>query len=207
VQDNLVGPTIPAVHIEEQEFRFVVGAPLCAWRLFRVRQDGNGLVLSSPMLHDDTTGLTPRWPFVEAQASCHKGHDAPAAGCRCGIYGAVSGSLDSLPGYLYDTAYEPDPWAYGEIGCYGRVFVDMRGVRAERAKLLSLALPADTWPAKPTLDEAVQALRHRYGVPVSGMDLVPRWVIANERREGGPPGDADLHLDLGRLGLSDRRGP
>jgi hypothetical protein len=193
--------------IEEQELRFASQLPLRAWRLFRVRQDGNGLVLSSPMLHDDTTGLTPLWPSVEAQATCQTGHDAPAAGCRCGIYGAVSGTLDSLSGYLCDTAYEQDPWAFGEIACYGRVFVDMRGVRAERAKLLRLALPEDGWPAMPTLDEAVQVLSHRYRVAVGGMDLVPQWVTANERQQGGPPEDADFHLDLGRLGMSGHCGP
>jgi len=197
-----VGPTIAAVDIEEEELRFTSEAALRAWRLFRVRQDGNGgLVLSSPMLHDDTTGRTPLWPFVEARAICWQGHDAPAAGCRCGIYGAIPGTLDSLLGYLGDTDYELDPWAYGEIACYGRVFVDMRGVRAQRAKLLRLALPEDSWPREPTVYGAVAILRDRYCVPVSKMDVVPQWVIANDRQGGGPPDDADLKLDLERLGL------
>ena len=58
------------------------------------------------MYHDDTTGLTPLWPCLEAEATCCKGHPAPSPGCRCGIYGAVAGTLDSLAGYLCDTAYE-----------------------------------------------------------------------------------------------------
>ena len=106
-----------------------------------MRTEGKRLVLSSPMYHDDTTGLTPSWPCPEAEATCYKGHPAPAPGCRCGIYGAVTGTLDSLPGYLRDTAYEHDPWAYAEIACHGRVFVDMRGVRAEHARLVRIALP------------------------------------------------------------------
>lgn len=96
------------VDIEERLLRFSPEAALHAWRLFRVRADGKHLVLSSPMYHDDTTGRTPLWPSAEAEATCYKGHPAPSPGCRCGIYGAVGGTLDSLPGYLRDTAYERD---------------------------------------------------------------------------------------------------
>ena len=102
-----------------------------------MRAGGDGLVLSSPMYHDDATGLTPLWPARRSVAVCYEDHEAPAPGCRCGIYGAVEGTLDSLPGYLHDTAYETDPWAYAEIACYGRVFADMRGVRAQHASLMS----------------------------------------------------------------------
>ena len=123
-----------------------------------MRTEGKRLVLSSPMYHDDTTGLTPRWPYVDAEATCHKGHPAPSPGCRCGIYGAINGTLDSLPGYLCDTAYEHDPWVYAEIACYGRVFVDMRGVRAERARLARIALAESAWPSQASLDEASRML-------------------------------------------------
>jgi hypothetical protein len=81
------------------------------------------------------------------------------------------------------------------------VFVDMRGVRAQRAKLLRLALPEDSWPPDQTVDGVAAILRDRYCVPVSRMDVVPQWVTANDRRGGGPPDDADLKLDLERLGL------
>ena len=192
------------VDIEERLLRFSPETPLHAWRLFRLRTEGKRLVLSSPMYHDDTTGLTPPWPRLEAEATCYKGHPAPSPGCRCGIYGAVAGTLDSLPGYLYDTAYEHDPWVYAEIACYGRVFVDMRGVRAEHARLLRIALPESGWPAEAAPDEASGALRDRYGVPVGGVECAPEWLTANVRPGGVPPDSESLNLDLARLDLSCR---
>jgi hypothetical protein len=195
------------VDIEERLLRFSPEAALHAWRLFRVRTEGTRLVLSSPMYHDDTTGRTPQWPAVEAEATCHKGHPAPSPGCRCGIYGAVGGTLDSLPGYLRDTAYERDPWAYAEIACFGRVFADMRGVRAERARLVRIALPATGWPGEAAPREASRMLRDRYGVPVGRAECVPRWLTANVRPGGAPPDGECLSLDLSRLDLSRQGDP
>ena len=169
-----------------------------------MRTEGRRLVLASPMYHDDTTGLTPLWRSPETEATCHKGHPAPSPGCRCGIYGAVAGTLDSLPGYLRDTAYERDPWAYAEIACYGRVFVDMRGVRAEHARLVRIALPGSGWPGQTVHGEASRMLRDRYGVPVGGAECVPEWLTANVRPGGPPPDRESLNLDLARLGLSCR---
>jgi hypothetical protein len=190
------------VDIEERLLRFSPQAPLHAWRLFRVRADGTRLVLSSPMYHDDTTGRAPLWPSAEAKATCYKGHPAPSPGCRCGIYGAVAGTLDSLPGYLHDTACERDPWAYAEIACFGRVFADMRGVRVERARLVRIALPGTGCPDESAPREASRMLRDRYGVPVGGAEYVPQWLIANVRPGGAPPDDESLNLDLARLDLS-----
>lgn len=191
--------------IEERLLHFPPDAALRAWRLFRVRAEGLRLVLSSPMYHDDTTGLTPRWPYVESEAICYTGHSAPFPGCRCGIYGAVPGTLDSLHGYLGDTEYESDPWAYAEIACHGRVFVDMRGVRAQRAVLICIALHEGGWPNEDALKQGSQMLRDRYGVPVGGMELVPKWVSANVQENGAPSEHTSLKLDLGCLDLS-RRG-
>ena len=157
------------------------------------------------MYHDDATGRTPLWPCPQAQATCYTGHPAPSPGCRCGIYGAVAGTLDSLPGFICDTAYEHDPWAYAEIACHGRVFVDMRGVRTEHARLVRIALPGSGWPGQTAPDEASQMLRDRYGVPVGGAECVPEWLTANARPSGPPPDSESLNLDLARLDLS-RRG-
>lgn len=190
------------VDIEERLLHFPPQVALHAWRLFRLRTEGQGLVLSSPMYHDDTTGRTPLWPCPEAAATCYKGHPAPSPGCRCGIYGSVAGTLDSLPGYLRDTAYEHDPWAYAEIACYGRVFVDMRGVRAGHARLVRIALPGTGWPDQAGPGDAARMLRDRYGVPVGGTECVPRWLAANVRPGGPPPDGESLDLDLARLDLS-----
>jgi hypothetical protein len=190
------------VDIEERLLHFFPQAPLHAWRLFRLRAEGERLVLSSPMYHDDATGLTPLWPRLEAEAACYRGHPAPAPGCRCGIYGAVAGTLDSLPGYLRNTSGDRDPWAYAEIACSGRVFVDMRGVRVERARLVRIAWPARGWPGQAARDEVARMLRDCYGVPVGGLELAPEWLTANVRPGGPPPDSESLSLDLARLDLS-----
>lgn len=187
--------------IEERELHYLPEQPLRAWRLFRVRADGDGLLLSSPMYHDDATGLTPLWPARRSVAVCYEDHEAPAPGCRCGIYGAVEGMLDSLPGYLYDTAYETDPWAYAEIACYGRVFVDMRNVRAQHASLCRIALPETCYVEEATREVARRGLRERYGACVTGMEAVPGWLTAGSRDTGAPADEVHLGLDLERLDL------
>jgi hypothetical protein len=164
------------MEIEEQELHYTPEAPLHGWRLFRVRACSEGLVLSSPMYHDPEP---PPWPEVVAEARCSEDHPAPAAGCRCGIYAAVHGTLDSLPGYLLDTAYDHDPWVYAEIACSGRVFVDKRGIRAERAEIVRIALPESALPAKRQLEQ-------RYDVPLCGLEGVPTWIAANRRQQGPP---------------------
>jgi hypothetical protein len=185
--------------IEERELHYSLDAPLRAWRLFRIRQDGSGPVLSAPMFHDPDH---PRWPEAMHSASCTEEHAAPAPGCRCGIYGAVEGTVDSLPGYLVDTAYETDPWCYAEIGCTGRVFVDMRGIRAERAEVLLIALPPGCWRDATAARSASELLAERYGVPIAGAEDVPDWVTENVRQGGPPPVEHELDLDLDALGLS-----
>src|SRR5919199_668175 len=159
--------------LEERELLVPSRAPLRAWRLFRVRAAGGSLVLSSPMYHDPDP--TP-WPQATQVATCYERHPAPAPGCRCGIYGSVRGTLDSLPGYLHDTAHDDDPWAYAEVACSGRVFVDARGVRAEHAEVLRIALPESCWPDERSLVDARRLLAARYGVHVVGLEDVPDWV-------------------------------
>jgi hypothetical protein len=186
------------MEIEERELIYSLVSPLRAWRLFRVRILETDAVLCSPMYRDPDP---PAWPDVGSVASCYEDHPAPAAGCRCGIYAAVAGTLDSLPGYLLDTADDDGRWAYAEIACSGRVFVDMRGVRAERAELLSIALPDSGWPDEVSLDATRRMLHERYRVPVNGLDGVPDWVTGNQRDAGRPPDEVNLDLDLDRLDL------
>jgi hypothetical protein len=180
------------MRIEERELTFTSAAPLHAWRLFRVCACADGLVLASPMYHDPDP--TP-WPHVACTAVCYKNHPAPAPGCRCGIYAVIPGVLDSLAGYLRDTASNRDPAVYGEIACSGRVFLDMRGVRAERAEILNIALPRSAWRDEVALADAQRHLQRRYGVRVGGIEQVPDWVTLNIRSEGPPPDDATLDLD------------
>jgi hypothetical protein len=75
----------------------------------------------------------------------------------------------------------------------------MRGVRAEHAKLVRIALPGTGWPAETPPDEPSRMLRDRYGAPVGGMECVPQWLTANVRPGGAPPEDESLNLNLARL--------
>jgi hypothetical protein len=192
--------------IEERELHFAAQAPLLAWRLFRVRADAHGPVLASPMIHDPDP---PPWEHATYTAVCiEEAHPAPAAGCRCGVYAAVEGTLDSIPGYLLDNAHDEDPWAYSEVACSGRVFVDMRGVRAERAEVVKIALAEQFWPDGDALAEVKRALGERYGVPVGGLAAAPEWLTRDLRAEtpvradgryGPPPDDAVFDLDFLQL--------
>jgi hypothetical protein len=181
--------------IEEHEFEFTREAPLLAWRLFRVRQLAGGYALCAPMIHSPSP---PPWqPGLTVARCLEHDHAAPAAGCRCGIYAAIDGTLDSLPGYLRDTAYDRDPWSYAEISCSGRVFVDVRGVRCEEARVVRIALVEASFPSPADTLRASDALATRYGVQVGLSDDAPAWLTGNEREQGQP--FANERADLSKL--------
>jgi len=189
--------------MEERELHFPVERPLIGWRLFRVRRSESGFVLSAPLIHNP--GFE-RFPSPTIDAVCYEAeHPAPAAGCRCGLYAAVEGTLDSLSGYLSDSAHDRAPPIYAEVACTGRVFVDSRGVRAQRIKILQLATSAPLWPDPRLQAQAVAQLRQRYGVEICGLVVVPRWVATNVMPQGAPPEDVAIDLDvlLERLGSLD----
>jgi hypothetical protein len=173
--------------------------PLIGWRLFRVRRSESGFVLSAPLIHNPDFE---RFPSRTIDAICYEAeHPAPAPGCRCGLYAAIDGTLDSLSGYLRDSAHDHDPPIYAEVACTGRVFIDLRGVRAQRIEILRLATSASLWPDPGLQAHAVAELRQRYRAEVCGLDVVPQWVVANVMPQGAPPEDAAIDLDalLGSL--------
>jgi hypothetical protein len=183
-----------ALHCPEDE-------PLIGWRLFRVRPSSAGFMLSAPLIHNPDFE---RFPSRTIEAICYEHeHPAPAPGCRCGLYAALDGTLDSLSGYLHDSAHDGDPPVYAEVACTGRVFVDSRGVRAQRIKVLKLATPASRWRDLSVHERAIEVLGERYGVEVCGLDAVPGWLLANVQSRGAPPEDAVIDVDalLVRLGI------
>jgi len=187
--------------VEERELHFPAEQPLIGWRLFRVRRSESGFVLSAPLIHNPDFE---RFPSRIIHAICYQAeHPAPAPGCRCGLYAAIDGTLDSLSGYLSDSAHDRDPPIYAEVACTGRAFVDSRGIRAQRIEILRLATPASRWPDPGLQAQAVAELGERYGVEVCGAGIVPRWVVGNVLPQGAPPDDATIDLDalLGSLGL------
>jgi hypothetical protein len=181
--------------IDEHELAFTRVAPLLAWRLFRARRLPEGFVLCAPMIHSPAP---PPWQTGRMTARClEHDHAAPAPDCRCGIYGAIEGTLDSLPGYLLDTSYDVDPWAYAEIACSGRVFLDARGVRCEEALLVRIALVEESFASVEDRVTATDDLRARYGVQVAASDVAPGWLTGNSH-EQGPPLDTE-GVDLSAL--------
>jgi hypothetical protein len=190
--------------MEERQLYVPAGQPLIGWRLFRVRRSQSGFVLSAPLIH---TPDFERFPSRIIDAICHEAeHPAPAPGCRRGLHAAIEGTLDSLSGYLSDSAHDRDPAIYAEVACTGRVFADARGVRAQRIEILRLATSASLWPDPGPQARAVVELSTRYRVEVRGLGVVPRWVVANVMPQGAPPEDTAIDLDalLGSLG---RRSP
>jgi hypothetical protein len=179
--------------VEERELHFSDEQPLIGWRLFRVRRPDSGLVLSAPLIHNP--GFE-RFPSKTIQAVCYQAeHPAPAPGCRCGLYAAIEGTLDSLPGYLSDSAHDRDPPIYAEVACTGRMFIDARGVRAQKVEILRIASAAPVWPDPGRHAEAVAELSQRYRVEVCSLGVVPQWVVANVMPQGAPPEDATVDLD------------
>ena len=81
------------------------------------------------------------------------------------------------------------------------MFVDARGVRAQRVEILRLVAPASLWTDPGVHARAVAELSKRYCVEICGYGVVPRWVVANVMPQGAPPDDAAIGLDalLGRL--------
>ena len=179
--------------VEERELHIPDEQPLIGWRLFRVRLSDNGFVLSAPLIHNpDFERFTAR--IIDA--ICYQAaHPAPSRACRCGLYAAIDGTLDSLSGYLRDSAHDPDPPIYAEVACTGRVFVDARGVRAQRIEILQLATSASLWPDPGLQAQAVAELSVRYRVEVCGLGVVPQWAVANAMPQGAPPEDATIDLD------------
>jgi hypothetical protein len=190
--------------MEERELHFPAEQPLIGWRLFRVRRSESGFVLSAPLIHNPEFE---RFPSRTIDAVCYEAeHPAPAPGCRCGLYAAIEGTLDSLSGYLSDSVHDLDPPIYAKVACTGRVFVDLRGARAQRIEILRLATSASLWPDPGLQAQAVAELRQRYRVEVCDLGVVPQWVVANVLPQGEPPEDAAVDLDalVGSLG---RRSP
>jgi hypothetical protein len=54
------------------------------------------------------------------------------------------------------------------------VFVDLRGVRAQRIEVIRLATSASLWPDAGVQAQAVAKLSERYGVEVCDLDVMPK---------------------------------
>ena len=187
--------------VDERELKFSAEAPLVGWRLFRVRFGDHGFVLTAPLIHDPDF----EWfPSPSITARCYeRPHPAPSPRCRCGLYVAVDGTLDSLAGYLADSAHDQDPPVYAEVACTGRAFLDRRGVRVEQLTITRLATSVSVWTDTATMTQATADLTARYGIVIDALERVPAWVRDNVQPTGAPTSDIDVDLD----GLAERLAP
>lgn len=93
------------------------------------------------------------------------GHDAPAAGCACGIHAAPHlRALREESLCLRPT----DPLVVGEVALWGAVVTDEHGLRAQYAAPRHLALVVGPSDAERAVAESLEQLS-AYGVPVDTM--------------------------------------
>lgn len=148
--------------------------------------------MSAPLIHDPDFE---RFPSRFIEATCYeRDHRTPAPACRCGLYAPVEGTLDSLSGYLKDSAHDLDPCIYAEVACTGRVFLDARGVRAQKIEILKLATSSSSWPSAEVQKQVTAALGVRYGVDVFDLTILPEWLIRNVMSRGVPGSGATIDL-------------
>jgi hypothetical protein len=147
--------------------------PLQAWRVWRVVERGGELTLASIV-----KGTL--WPAREPLAAECLGyrpfrtrllrrprHEAPQAGCECGVYGT---RLERAARYLVDTLPEARARLLGRVALWGTVVECEHGYRASRAYPLVLYVSEDAGAAGGLDGGALAAGLARYGVPI---ELVP----------------------------------
>lgn len=167
--------------------------PLVGWRLFRVRATTEGFQLSTPLIHNPKYEL---FPARNMDAVCYEfDHQAPHPQCRCGLYVAIDGTLDSLHGYLFESSHDADTAVLAEVVCTGRAFLDARGVRVQRLLVTRVATSPDRWPSRDIYERAIADLIKRYGVEICDFSAIPRWITSNVRLKGAPSADARVDLD------------
>jgi hypothetical protein len=125
--------------------------PLVGWRVWRIEHTKSGPKLSS------VNGEV--WPpYDRAEAACLLAeHDAPDAGCRCGLYAAKT--LEGLHSLGYPSLARHEALAIGEVDLWGRILIAPRGYRAQYAYPRRFFLDYVNW-------RQAAWLRLHYGVPV-----------------------------------------
>ncbi len=128
--------------------------------------------------------LTWTLPVTEAHCRRDRGHAAPAADCTCGLYAVHRAD----PGW--QQTLTSGRIAYGSVLAFGRIFRHGgRGFRAQRARVLALAVPHETamksifclscpctafWEAEL---EALEILANRCGVPLIPISELERFSL------------------------------
>ena len=155
--------------------------PLHAWRVFSVGVDGDQIRLFP-------TASTPNslrpWQ-AEERATCSSHQAAPAADCRCGLYGVTGDLQEALAGYK--DRRSSHTLVFAEIALSGRAFVDFRAVRAEQARVLQIVVPEKLLITGFELGEPERMLTDYYGATIVGVEALPEWVTVWRYYDHGRP--------------------
>ncbi|HMN10961.1 MAG TPA: hypothetical protein PKD55_01400 [Bellilinea sp.] len=108
--------------------------PLLTYKIFNWNQKTRKL---SPY------SLDWEWPYWRiVKASCRHGHEAPADNCSCGIYSTLDAlSIAQIPHCKVEDVMP----IVGVIQNLGRVVIDRKMVRSERAFLYGVVLPSEVY--------------------------------------------------------------
>jgi hypothetical protein len=139
--------------------------PAVGWKVWRVEHGSDATRLRSVLYGD-------LWPAGEpVEARCRRllrsEHEAPRAGCGCGIH--AGRELSAWEHYL---AVDADARVFGRVLVWGATIEGRHGWRAARA------CPVEIWVPR-AVDDAVEVAAGlaAYGVPVH-LEQVPQEVVA-----------------------------
>jgi hypothetical protein len=141
--------------------------PVIGFRQWRLTDDGlSSLTCDVP------------WPEATLVARCpsggHAGEPPPGAGCSCGIYAWYTPSPRTASAGTHD-------YVAGAVVLWGALELHATGMRAERCRIVALALPLSRWGKRERLWRVarrleVPAIPHRalWGVAREHGSVIPR---------------------------------
>jgi hypothetical protein len=133
--------------------------PAVGWKVWRVDEQAR---LRSVLYGDP-------WPLdAPVEATCKRlGHDAPYAGCECGIH--AGRELAAWEHYL---AIDAENRVFGRVLLWGSTLEGAHGWRAAQARPVEIFVPSAV-----TDQEAVAKALRAYGVPVHRLTPIPEAVL------------------------------
>ncbi len=127
------------------------------YRVWRMGDDGGLLPYVS--VH---AGAQAIWTPGDVTAACDEGHEAPAAGCSCGLHAAYE-----PPDPLRDGGFGRNHAVYGAVSCWGEIDTTSTDFRAQHARIVCLAFwRMQTWHHT----ELVRAIARSHAVPCVELD-------------------------------------
>jgi hypothetical protein len=124
-----------------------------AWRL------GDSGLVSYVAVHPDSHTV---WRPGVVVARCRHGHEAPHAGCSCGLHACYE-----LPDPCRDGGFGANQAVYGAVVAWGAIDTTSTDFRAQYARIVCLAFwRMQTWHHT----EQIRSLARRHGVPCVELD-------------------------------------